>query len=129
MFLCIPAFVYVYVHTFILYVFSYCVYMYVCLSICLSVSGACACAGIIHLLCYIYILGDTRSHIYLHNVEFDELTGLSGSRLFGHAGCGEVNNNVNTSWHQDWIRQVCGIIVIMMRFTSYLMHIFDYFEI
>ena len=34
------------------------------------------------------------------------------NRVFGHVGCGEVNNNVNTSWHQDWIRQVCGIIVI-----------------
>ena len=108
MFVCIPTFVYMYIHAFILYVFSCSLYMYVCLSVCLSVSGACACADIIHLLCYIYILADTWSHIYLHNVEFDGSTGLSGSRLFGHAGCGEVNN---TSWHQDWIRQVCGIIV------------------
>ena len=66
----------------------------------------------IHLLCYIYILAGTWSNIYLHNVEFDESTRLSGSWLFGHAGCGEINNNVNTSWYQDWIRQVCGIIVI-----------------
>ena len=93
-----------------------CTCMSVCLSVCLSVSGACAHAGIIHLLCCIYILADTWSRIYLHNAEFVEPTRLSDSQLFGHAGCGEVNNNVNTSWHQDWIRQVCGI---MMKFLLY----------
>ena len=95
-----------YIHSYLVVVHT-CVCLPACLSVCLSVRLS-VCLSISDACVH---LGDTWSHIYLHNVEFDGSTGLSGSRLFGHAGCGEVNNNVNTSWHQDWIRQVCGIIV------------------
>ena len=61
---------------------------------------------------HVYYIYKIYLHIYLHNIEFDGSTGLSGSRLFGLAECWEVNNNVNTSRYQDWIRQVSGVIVI-----------------
>ena len=89
MFVCIPfnLCMCTYIHSYFMHLVAVCT----CMSVCLSVSGACAHVGIIHLLCYIYILADTWSHIYLHNVEFVGPTRLSDSRLFGHAGCGEFS--------------------------------------
>ena len=65
---------------------------------------------------HIYILTDILVHTFIYHVEFDGSTRLSGSRLFRHAECWEVNNNVNTSRHQDWIRQVSRVLLLKKWF-------------
>ena len=65
-----------------------------------------------HVARAMYIISIKYIYTFIYTIEFDGSTGLSGSRLFGHAECWKVNNNVNTGWYQDWIRQVSGVIVI-----------------